>query len=64
MREYIKNNVKKTDRVLVNGRLGQMTHTQPDGNKLYSGHIEAKTIYKVKKGVRNSNENQEEHAEN
>lgn len=47
LRLYIKNNLKKTDRVLVNGRIGHMTYTSADGKKMYSGFIVADEIHKV-----------------
>ena len=45
--QLLKNNVQKRDRVLVNGFLGAKPETDLNGQKKYSGHVEATQILKV-----------------
>lgn len=45
--QMLKNSVQKRDRVLVNGFLGSKPETDQNGQKKYSGHVEATQILKV-----------------
>lgn len=47
VRQYINQNLKKRDRILVKGQIRHQTHTEPDGKKLYSGFIAADNIFKI-----------------
>lgn len=47
LRQYIQNHVKRSDRVLLTGRIDHMTHTGTDGKRVYSGFIVADNIYRV-----------------
>ena len=60
-------NLQRRDRVLLNGRIGHMTNTQPDGKKIYSGFIVAENVFKIARRSNvevESNESAEEKAEN
>ncbi|XP_055298988.1 uncharacterized protein LOC129566786 [Sitodiplosis mosellana] len=64
---YVKANLKKGDRILLNGRIGHMTNTQPDGKKFYSGFIVAENIFRVARRTKDdaeSNESAKVEAEN
>lgn len=45
--EYTKNNLKQRDRVFVNGFVNYKPQTNENGERSYSGHIEATSILKV-----------------
>lgn len=47
LRRYIENTLKKSDRILLTGKLGHMTNTGEDGKKSYSGFIVAENIYQI-----------------
>lgn len=67
LREYIQNNLKKSDRILLNGKIGHMTSTGPDGKKVYSGFIVADNLYRIARRTTSqseSNESTEIKAEN
>lgn len=47
VRQYINENLKKRDRVLVQGQIRHQTHTEPDGKRLYSGYIAVDSVFKI-----------------
>lgn len=66
VRDFVKN-LQRKDRVLLNGRIGHMTNTQPDGKKLYSGFIVAENVFRIARRTNvevESNESAQEKAEN
>lgn len=67
LRQYIQNKLKKSDRILLNGKIGHMTSTGSDGKKVYSGFIVADNLYRIARRTHpqsESNENTEVKAEN
>lgn len=47
IRQYIEKTLKKSDRILLTGRLAHMTTTDADGKRLYSGFIVPENIYQL-----------------
>ena len=45
--QFIENNLKKRDRVLLTGKIGHMTTTFEDGKKMYSGFVVPDNIYRI-----------------
>lgn len=70
LRQYIQEKLKKSDRILLNGRIAHMTSTGEDGKRLYSGFIIADSINRVAKRLSDNivtnetNETNEVKAEN
>lgn len=52
LREYIKNNLKKSDRIYLSGKIGHLTTTLPNGKRLYSGFIKPDNIHKIQRRTR------------
>lgn len=52
LREYIKNNLQKSDRIYLSGKIGHMATTLPDGKRLYSGFVKAENIHKIQRRTR------------
>lgn len=59
LRAYVENNLTKTDRVFITGRIGHMTNTSEDGKKVYSGFIVADNVTKVVKTGRSQTKSEE-----
>lgn len=55
--DYVKENLNRRDRVFVNGFLNYKPETDENGEKAYSGHIEATNILKIDRFSEMSNEN-------
>ncbi|XP_055326587.1 uncharacterized protein LOC129580306 [Sitodiplosis mosellana] len=55
--QFLKTNVQKRDRILVNGFLNGKSETDENGKSRYAGHIEATQIVKVDRLVEAVNEN-------
>lgn len=49
LREYVRDNLQKKDRVFVNGSLRHLTHTDDEGRRKYSAYIVANSIHKIAK---------------
>lgn len=47
LRECIQNNLKRGDRVMITGKLGQMARTQPNGKKIHAGFVEVKSVLNI-----------------
>lgn len=58
LREFVRTQLQKRDRVLVSGTVLHKTHTDAEGKRKYSGVIVANSIHKVAKRA-NSNEPEE-----
>ncbi|XP_031623453.1 uncharacterized protein LOC116340868 [Contarinia nasturtii] len=57
VRNYIENNLSKSDRVVICGRIGHMTYTNDDdGRKAYSGFIVAESISKIQRRAKSQAE--------
>lgn len=45
--DFVKKNLGKSDRILIEGKIGHYTFTGDDGKRKYSGFIVASNIYKL-----------------
>lgn len=55
--QLVKNNLQKRDRVFLNGFLSTKPDTDENGQKKFSGHIEATNILKVDRFTEYASEN-------
>lgn len=55
--DYVKQSLKRRDRVFLNGFLNYKPEVDQNGEKTYSGHIEATNIVKIDRFSEMSNEN-------
>lgn len=55
--DYVKENLRKKDRIFVNGLLSYKPDTDQNGAKAYGGYIEASNILKINRFSEISNEN-------
>lgn len=60
--QYIQNNLKANDRILLNGKLGHLARTGDDGKKIHTGFIIVDKLHQIARRSQSQSESTDETA--